>query len=58
MNTNELRRIKPDIIHGPVVVLVAPAWPDEGRERDNLTSARPLREPHFNDGDLLEGDGP
>jgi len=58
MTTQEQRKINPDVIHGPGPVLGAPLWPTEHDPRDILSPPRLLREPRFNDGDLLHGDGP
>jgi hypothetical protein len=58
METKELKKMNRDAIRGSGFVLIAPPWPAESVQRDKLTSPRPLREPHFNDGDLLHGEGP
>jgi hypothetical protein len=58
MKTNQQQTMNPDTIRGPGPVLLAPLRLAESVERDKLSAKRPLREPHFSDGDLLHGDGP
>jgi len=57
MRTNE-RQTNQDVIRNPGATLSAPTWPPEKSQQDKLSRPRPRREPHFNDGDLLHGDGP
>jgi hypothetical protein len=56
MQAQQQRNIDVERIHGPAPLRTAPPWLAENNERDNLASVRPLREPHFNDCDLLHGE--
>jgi hypothetical protein len=58
MKTKEQRNVHPASISTFERPITAQPWPAEPDERDNLSPPRPLREPRFNDGDLLDGDGP